>query len=119
MHHTTLLLTTSLIVLGCASPLRAAAAQSAPTDAQHRAAALPGQARVIPTSAPSEFVVGKTVYLRSTGTRIGVIEKSDAAHNFPSWMSRRPLRAVLIHRKDGPMEWVAVDRVTRIYVVDK
>ena len=104
----------ALLALAALSPLWVASAQAARADAQHR-----GASRAIPTSTASEFVVGKTVYLRSTGTRIGVIEKIDPAHDFPPWMSRTPLRAVLIHRKDGPMDWAPLDRVTRIYVVDR
>ncbi|MDB4886868.1 MAG: hypothetical protein JWN79_2306 [Gemmatimonadetes bacterium] len=119
MRHASSLWTTGLLVLGLAASPRAASAQASAADRQQRPPAPAGEAPVVPTSTPAEFVVGKQVYLRSTGTRIGVIEKADSAHVFPSWMSRKPLRAVLIHRKDGPMEWVAVDRITRIYVVDR
>lgn len=71
------------------------------------------------TSEPRAFVVGKTVYLRSTKTRIGTIEAVDGRHAFPRTFPRPQMSAVLIHRKDGPMEWVPVEGITRIYVVGK
>ena len=67
----------------------------------------------------SAFVTGKTVYLRSTKTRIGIIEGVDADHSFPSKFSRRRMSAVLIRRKDGPRDWIPIEGITRIYVVGK
>ena len=71
------------------------------------------------SSAESDFVVGKTVYLRSTKTRIGTILKTDSTHGFPRSFPRPRMKAVLIQRKDGPYEWTPVERITRIYVVNK
>lgn len=67
----------------------------------------------------SAFVPGRVVYLRSTRTRIGVIEAADAHHQFPASFSRRSMSAVLIRRKDGPLDWIPIDGITRIYVVGK
>jgi len=71
------------------------------------------------SSAESDFVVGKTVYLRSSKMRIGTILKVDANHSFPRTFPRPKMKAVLIRRKDGPYEWTPVERITRIYVVNK
>jgi hypothetical protein len=67
----------------------------------------------------SDFVVGKTVYLRSSKMRIGTIQAADARHSFPRTFPRPRMKAVLIRRKDGPLEWVPVERITRIYVVNR
>jgi hypothetical protein len=67
----------------------------------------------------SDFVVGKTVYLRSTKTRLGSIISVDTRHRFPRSFARPQMMAVLILRKDGPREWVPIEGITRIYVVDK
>jgi hypothetical protein len=69
--------------------------------------------------AESDFVVGKTVYLRSSKMRYGTILKTDAHHGFPRTFPRPQMKAVLIQRKDGPYEWTPVERITRIYVVNK
>ena len=71
------------------------------------------------SSAESDFVVGKTVYLRSSKMRYGTILKTDARHSFPRSFPRPQMKAVLIHRKDGPYEWTPVERIARIYVVNK
>ena len=71
------------------------------------------------SSAESDFVVGKTVYLRSSKMRIGTILKTDSRHSFPRSFPRPQMKAVLIQRKDGPYEWTPVERITRIYVVNK
>ena len=71
------------------------------------------------SSAESDFVVGKTVYLRSSKMRYGTILKTDARHRFPRSFPRPQMKAVLIQRKDGPYEWTPVERITRIYVVNK
>ena len=71
------------------------------------------------SSAEADFVVGKTVYLRSSKMRIGTILKTDSRHSFPRSFPRPLMKAVLIQRKDGPYEWTPVERITRIYVVNK
>jgi len=38
---------------------------------------------------------------------------------FPRTFPRPQMKAVLIQRKDGPYEWTPVERITRIYVVNK
>jgi hypothetical protein len=69
--------------------------------------------------AESDFVVGKTVYLRSSKMRIGTILAAEARHSFPRTFPRPQMKAVLIRRKDGPLDWVPVERITRIYVVNR
>lgn len=69
--------------------------------------------------AESDFVVGKTVFVRSSKMRYGTIIAIDANHHFPKSFHKTQMKAVLIHRKDGPREWVPVERITRIYVVNK
>jgi hypothetical protein len=71
------------------------------------------------STAERDFVVGKTVYLRSSKTLIGTIVRTDSNHAFPRTFPRPRMNAVLIRRKDGPYEWTPVERVTRIYVVNK
>jgi hypothetical protein len=71
------------------------------------------------SSAESDFVVGKTVYLRSSKMRVGTILATDAHHSFPRTFPRPRMKAVLIRRKDGPRDWVPVERITRIYVVNR
>jgi len=71
------------------------------------------------SSAESDFVVGKTVYLRSSKLRIGTIRAVDPNHSFPRTFPRPRMKAVLIRRKDGPRDWVPVERITRIYVVNR
>jgi hypothetical protein len=71
------------------------------------------------SSAESDFVVGKTVYLRSSKMRIGTILAADPNHSFPRTFPRSRMKAVLIRRKDGPRDWVPVERIARIYVVNK
>ena len=69
--------------------------------------------------AESDFVVGKTVFLRSSKMRLGTILAVDANHRFPRSFGKTQMKAVLIRRKDGPYEWAPVERVVRIYVVNK
>jgi len=69
--------------------------------------------------AESDFVVGKTVFLRSSKMRLGTILAVDANHRFPRSFGKTQMKAVLIRRKDGPYEWTPVERVVRIYVVNK
>jgi len=69
--------------------------------------------------AESDFVVGKTVFLRSSKMHYGRILAVDANHRFPPSFGKTQMKAVLIRRKDGPYEWTPVERVVRIYVVNK
>ena len=69
--------------------------------------------------AESDFVVGKTVFLRSSKMRYGSILAVDANHHFPRGFGKTRMKAVLIRRKDGPYEWTPVERIVRIYVVNK
>lgn len=64
-----------------------------------------------------DFTVGRTVYLRSTRTRIGRIVAADANHEFPPTFTRRHAKAVLIRHTDGPRSWTPVEGLSRIYVV--
>ncbi len=64
-----------------------------------------------------DFTVGRTVYLRSTKTRIGRILATDDAHDFPPTFKTTPAQAVLIHVVDGPLNWTPLDGLSRIYVV--
>ena len=58
------------------------------------------QARPVPyVNEPSVSVVGKTVYLRSTKTRIDTIEAVDAHHAFPRSFPHRRMSAALIHSR--------------------
>ena len=67
-----------------------------------------------------DFTVGKTVYLRSSKTRIGVIRATDPNHAYPpQFFPAGRMKAVLIQHTDGPFDWVPVERVLRIYVVKK
>jgi len=93
----------------------------APSSARAQRAA----ARVAParnaggySSDSTAFVVGKQVHLRSSRTFIGTIKAVDERHDFRAGRFPRPeMKAVLIERRDGPLEWVPVERITRIYVV--
>jgi hypothetical protein len=64
-----------------------------------------------------EFTRGRSVYLRSTKTRIGQILATDDAHEFPPTFRKTVAKAVLIRRVDGPLEWTPVEGLSRIYVV--
>ena len=66
-----------------------------------------------------DFRVGKKVYLRSSKTHIGTIIAIDPHHPFPPSFNRRLSRALLIKRKDGPLDWIPVDGALRIYVVKR
>lgn len=70
------------------------------------------------SSSEADFVVGKRVYLRSTKTFIGRITAVDDDHGFPpDRFPRARMKAVRIERRDGPVSWVPVERIDRIYVV--
>jgi hypothetical protein len=70
-------------------------------------------------STESAFVAGRTVYLRSTKTLIGTIEKVDESHAFPPTFPKSPAKAVLIRRKDRSKSWMPVEGITKLYVVGK
>ena len=70
------------------------------------------------SSIEADFIVGKQVHLRSTKTFIGRITAVDDDHGFPpDRFPRARMKAVRIERRDGPVDWVPVERITRIYVV--
>jgi hypothetical protein len=89
----------------------------------------PRPLEVAPQSAPAhadkegyssderDFTRGRTVYLRSTKTRIGQIVATDEDHAFPATFRRTRAKAVLIHHVDGPLDWTPVEGLSRIYVV--
>ena len=69
------------------------------------------------SSREKDFRVGKHVYLRSSKTVIGRIIAIDPMHPFPPSFGRTRSKALLIRRKDGPLDWMPIDGVLRIYVV--
>ena len=69
--------------------------------------------------ADSDFVVGRTIYLRCAKTRIGVIEEASDSHTFPRRFPHSPAKAVLIRSTDGPRNWVPLQGMSRIYAVKK
>lgn len=108
-------LVSSLLALFLAAPATARAQQAGTSAAAAKT--------VSPThdgysSHESDFVVGKRVHLRSTRTFIGTIMAVDESHDFPpKRFPRAKMKAVLIERRDGPMGWVPLEGITRIYVV--
>jgi hypothetical protein len=64
-----------------------------------------------------DFTVGRSVYLRSTRTRIGLIVAADDDHIFPPTFRRSHGQAVLIRHTDGPLDWLPVESLNRVYVV--
>ena len=64
-----------------------------------------------------DFTVGRTVYLRSTKTRIGRIVAVDDDHEFPRELQEAAGRAVLLRHVDGPFDWLPVEGLSRVYVV--
>ena len=107
MRHAIRLLAGGVLALCAAAPATNAHAQASTPSSY--------------SSAESDFVVGRNVYLRSSKTLIGTITKADEAHSFPRSFRLRhsPAKAVLIRRKDGPFEWTPIEGITRIYVVGK
>jgi len=112
MRDSTSMLAAAALAIGlAASPLAAhmlpqhASAQSVRTDSL--------------STAEREFVVGRPVFLRSTHTRIGTIVDVDSAHAFPRGFPRARMRAVLIRHTDGPMDWIPVEGITRIYTTSR
>ncbi len=69
------------------------------------------------SSREKDFRVGKSVYLRSSKTLIGTIIAIDPIHSFPPSFGRTRAKGLLIKRKDGPLDWMPIDGVLRIYVV--
>ena len=69
------------------------------------------------SSLEKDFTVGKSVYLRSSKTLIGKIIAIDPAHSFPPSFGHARAKGLLIRRKDGPLDWMPIDGVLRIYVV--
>jgi len=69
------------------------------------------------SSREKDFRVGKSVYLRSSKTLIGRIIAIDPIHSFPPSFGRTRAKALLIKRKDGPLDWMPVEGALRIYVV--
>lgn len=64
-----------------------------------------------------DFTVGRTVYLRSAKSKIGRIIAVDEDHEFPATFRTRHGRAVLLRHVDGPMDWLPVEGLSRVYVV--
>lgn len=64
-----------------------------------------------------DFTVGRSVFLRSTKTRIGRIIAVDDDHAFPPSFPKAHARAVLLRHTDGPRDWLPVEGLSRIYVV--
>ena len=69
-----------------------------------------------------DFTAGRTVYLRSTKTKIGRILAVDENHEFPASarfpaIKRGHARAVLLRHVDGPMDWLPVEGLSHVYVV--
>jgi hypothetical protein len=64
-----------------------------------------------------DFTVGRSVYLRSTKTRIGRIVAADDDHAFPPTFRTTRAKAVQIRHSDGPFDWQPVEFATRVYVV--
>jgi hypothetical protein len=75
------------------------------------------ESRAAYSSDERDFTVGRTVYLRSTKTKIGRILAVDEDHEFPSSFRRRHARAVLMRHVDGPFDWLPVEGLSRVYVV--
>ena len=105
------------VTLTLVVPVTTAAQRAgAPTSGSATSARPPQDVRY--SSSEADFVVGKHVHLRSTKTLIGVITAVDDDHGFPpDRFPRARMKAVRIERFDGPVDWVPVERITRVYVV--
>jgi hypothetical protein len=64
-----------------------------------------------------DFTAGRSVYLRSTKTRVGKIVATDDDHAFPPRFGKTRARAVLRRHVDGPFDWLPVEGLSRVYVV--
>ncbi len=110
--HAALTMALALAITGAA----AAQQSAAPAKGAARHSQLTQDVRY--SSSEADFVVGKQVHLRSTKTFIGRITAVDDDHGFPAdRFPRARMKAVRIERRDGPVSWVPVERITRIYVV--
>ena len=109
------------VTLGLLLGLTARVSAQAKPSAGSKAAAIakPAQADSLYSGLERDFTVGRTVYLRSSKTRIGVIQATDSSHAFPKSFPAAHMKAVLIRRSDGPLDWVPVEQAARIYVVNK
>jgi hypothetical protein len=110
------------VTLGLLLGLTARVSAQAKPAAASKAAAIakPAQADSLYSGLERDFTVGKTIYLRSSKTRIGVIQATDSSHAFPpKFFPAARMKAVLIRHADGPFDWVPVERAVRIYVVNK
>jgi hypothetical protein len=116
----------SLLLVALAAPCAlhaqrtvAAIAPARPSAANRTVAAItPATPSATNRTADSiSFVVGKRVYLRSSGTFIGTIIDTDEHHDFRAGRFPRPwMKAVLMVRRDGPYEWMPVEGMARLYV---
>ena len=110
--HVAITMTLTLVI----SATAAAQQMGAPTSRSAKLARPAQDVRY--SSSEADFVVGKQVHLRSTKTFIGRITAVDDDHGFPAdRFPRARMKAVRIERRDGPVSWVPVERITRIYVV--
>lgn len=117
MRHLRAIHVAITMTLTLVSPVAAVAQQAgAPTVGSAKPARPPQDVRY--SSSEADFVVGKQVHLRSTKTFIGRITAVDDDHGFPpDRFPRARMKAVRIERRDGPVSWMPVERITRIYVV--
>jgi len=102
-------------LLLAAGLLSIAVAAYAPVAIARQTAARPGGTTY--SSDERDFTVGRTVYLRSTRTKIGRIVAADDDHEFPASFKTRHGRAVLLRHVDGPFDWLPVEGLSRVYVV--
>ena len=106
------------VVMGLAGSSGAQAKRAA--DSSAAPPARPARSDSLYSGLERDFTVGKTIYLRSSKTRIGVIRATDSHHAFPPQFFPAPyMKAVLIRHTDGPFDWIPVERALRIYVVNK
>jgi hypothetical protein len=118
MRPTVRVLIGSALAVGASAVATPAHAQAAAAKGGYVVSASAAQG-VAYSSRESDFVAGKTVYLRSNKTLVGTIEKVDANHAFPPSFPSSPAKAVLIRRKDRSKSWAPVEGITRLYVVNK
>ena len=119
MRHTIRILIGSAFAIGASAVATSAHAQATPAKGGRYVVGPSAAQGVAYASRESDFVAGKTVYLRSTKTLIGTIEKVDTSHAFPPSFPHSPARAVLIRRKDRSKSWVPVEGITKLYVVNR
>jgi hypothetical protein len=119
MHSRPALLVAGLCLIAGAAyaPVAIARQIGAPPAATERQAEPRHADRDGYSSDARDFTVGRSVYLRSTKTPIGRILASDDDHAFPRGFRQSHGRAVLIRHTDGPMDWLPVESLRRVYVV--